>query len=150
MVRCSLGNNHRFQSETPRFYVSNVIFAMNGSLKYYENIENMFCGVPLSDLSRNMEINRRGVMTWIYDAEIVFWRHSYLSKHRIGDVAILLLLMILKWMCNQGNFSTTWYGFITTGQRRKFYEIYYSPLIFTFYLNGGTSVLELFLVVIFQ
>ena len=40
MVRCSLGYNNYFQSETPRFYVSNGVFAMNGSLKYYENIEN--------------------------------------------------------------------------------------------------------------
>ena len=39
MVHCSLGNYHHFQSETPRFNVSNVIFAMNGSLNYYENIE---------------------------------------------------------------------------------------------------------------
>ena len=35
-------------------------------------------------------------------------------------------------------------------QRGKLYEKYSLPLIFTFYLNGDTSVLELFRVVIFQ
>ena len=34
-----LWNHHHFQSETPRFYVSNIIFTMNGSLKYCENIK---------------------------------------------------------------------------------------------------------------
>ena len=38
----------------------------------------------------------------------------------------------------------------TADQCRKLYEKHFSPLIFTFYLNRGTSVLELFPVVVFQ
>ena len=45
--------------------------------------------------------------------------------------------------------STWWFDFILTGHHRKWYEKYLS-LIFAFYLNRDTSVLELFPVVVFQ
>ena len=58
------------QSETPRFYVSSVIFAMNGALMCYKTLKRMFCGAPPSDLSRNLDSDHRGVLTWIYDANL--------------------------------------------------------------------------------
>ena len=56
-----------FQSETPRFYVSSDIFAMNGALKYYKNIKTYVLRCTTIGLSRNMDIDHRGVLTWIYD-----------------------------------------------------------------------------------
>ena len=41
-------------------------------------------------------------------------------------------------------------GFTPTGQYWKWYERYFLRLVFTFYLNRDTSVLELFPVVLFQ
>ena len=49
------------------------------------------------------------------------------SQHRIEDVAVFLLLMSLKWLCNPGNLSTT-HGFTPTGQHGKRYE----KIFFTF------------------
>ena len=61
-----------------------------------------------------------------------------------------LLLKSLKWLRNQGNLSTTWYGFTTTGQRGKWYE---KKNTFDFHIlpaNRDISVLELFPDVVFQ
>ena len=41
-------------------------------LNITKNIKRMFCGVPPSDLSRDMDIHHRGVLTWIYVANIRF------------------------------------------------------------------------------
>ena len=61
-----------FQSETPKFYVSRVIFAMNGELMYYKTLKRMFYGEPPSDLSWNMDIDHRGVLIWIYETNLEF------------------------------------------------------------------------------
>ena len=53
-----------------------------------------------------------------------------------------------KWWRNRENLSTTWFD-TPTGQRGKWYEKYSLRLIFTFYLNRDTSVMELFPVVVF-
>ena len=37
-------------------------------LSITKTLKRMFCGVPTSNLSRNMDIDHRGVLTWIYDA----------------------------------------------------------------------------------
>ena len=58
-----------------------------------------------------------------------------------------------KWLRNQGNSSyqhTTCFGLLTLRQANMGYEKYFLHLIFTFYLNRDTSVLELFPVVVFQ
>ena len=61
-----------------------------------------------------------------------------------------------KWLRNQhdqGNSSyqrTTCFGLLTLRQANTGYEKYSWHLIFTFYLNRDTSVLELFPVVVFQ
>ena len=58
-----------------------------------------------------------------------------------------------KWLHNQGNSSyqrTTCFGLLTLRQANMGYEKYFFHLIFTFYLNRDTSVLELFPVVVFQ
>ena len=103
---------------------------MNGSLKYYENIKNMSCGVPPSDLSRNMDINHRGELTGIYDADpssrIL---HRDMIRENWGPRGMASLRQ-----ANAGNYM-------------KKYSL---PLNFTFYLNRDTSVLELFPVVMFQ
>ena len=54
-----------------------------------------------------------------------------------------------KWWRNRENLSTTWFD-TPTGQRRKWSEKHSWHLIFTFYLNRDTSVIELFPVVVFQ
>ena len=69
--------------ETPRFYVSRVIVAMNEALMYYKTLKHMFCGVPPSDLSRNMDIDHRGVLTWIYDTNLSS-RWKYLGQYFVG------------------------------------------------------------------
>ena len=58
-----------------------------------------------------------------------------------------------KWLRNQGNSSyqrTTCFGLLTLRRANMGYEKYFLHLIFTFYLNRDTSVLELFPVVVFQ
>ena len=58
-----------------------------------------------------------------------------------------------EWLRNQGNSSyqrTTCFGLLTLRQANMGYEKYFLHLIFTFYLNRDTSVLELFPVVVFQ
>ena len=61
-----------------------------------------------------------------------------------------------KWLSNQGNSSyqrTTCFGLLsvlTLRQANTGYEKYSGHLIFTFYLNRDTSLLELFPVVVFQ
>ena len=58
-----------------------------------------------------------------------------------------------KWLSNQGNSScqrTTCFGLLTPRQANMGYDKYSLHLIFTFYLNRDTSVLELFPVVVFQ
>ena len=58
-----------------------------------------------------------------------------------------------KWLRNQGNSSyqrTTCFGLLTLRHSNMGYEKYSLHLIFTFYLNRDTSVLELFPVAVFQ
>ena len=54
-----------------------------------------------------------------------------------------------KWLCNQENLSTTWFD-TPTGQRGKLCKKYSLRLIFTFYLNRETSLIESFPVVAFK
>ena len=90
--------------------------------------------------------------------ECVIWRHSWSyiyikhhtikkyqcgigntwSKHRIGDV--FLWLVSRKWLRNQGKLQTN------VGNYMWKHSL---PLIFTFNLSRGTSMLELFPVVVF-
>ena len=55
-----------------------------------------------------------------------------------------------KWLRNQETPRTTCFGLLTLRQANMAYEKYYLHLIFTFYLYGDASVLELFPVVSFQ
>ena len=128
--------------------------------------KNMLCGVPPSDLSRNTDINHRGVLTWfamqirvrgrnrsvfrrsqtmrlcyltpflfiIFTLNTILYRNTW-SKHRVGDVAVLLLLMTLKWLRNQRNFEyhVVWFHlFTTTGQRGKLLIIWKNILYLWF------------------
>ena len=54
------------------FYISNVS-------RWLERITitktfNMSCGVPPSDLSRNVDIKHRGMLTWISDSSRISWQ----------------------------------------------------------------------------
>ena len=65
----------------------------------------------------------------------------------------LCAAMCGKWLRNQGNSSyqrTTCFGLLTLRHSKMGYEKYSLHLIFTFYLNRVTSVLELFPVIVFQ
>ena len=65
----------------------------------------------------------------------------------------LCACMCGKWLRNQGNSlyqRTTCFGLLTLRQANMGYEKYSLQLIFTFYLNRDTSLLELFPVVVFQ
>ena len=61
-----------------------------------------------------------------------------------------------KWLRNHGKLLVPWYqrttcfGLLTLQHSSMIYEKYSLHLIFTFYLNRDTSVLELFPVVVFQ
>ena len=55
-----------------------------------------------------------------------------------------------KWFRNQETPRITCFGLLTLRQANMGYEKYSLHLIFTFYLNRDTSVLELFPVVVFQ
>ena len=55
-----------------------------------------------------------------------------------------------KWLRNQGNSSYHVFWPVDTPTGQHGYEKYSLHLIFTFYLNRDTSVLELFPVVVFQ
>ena len=55
-----------------------------------------------------------------------------------------------KWLRNQETPCTTWFGLLTLRQANMGYEKYSLHLIFKFYLNRDTSVLELFPAVVFQ
>ena len=54
------------------------------------------------------------------------------------------------WLRNSSYQRTTCFGLLTLRQANMGYEKYSLHLIFTFYLNRDTSVLELFPVVVFQ
>ena len=53
--------------ETLRFYISNVSRWME-RITITKTLKCMFCGVPPSDLSRNVDIKHRGVLTWNSDS----------------------------------------------------------------------------------
>ena len=75
--RSSLGNDFNCRSETPRLKLSNVIFAINEHTSITNTLKHMFCGVPSSDLSRNMDIYDQVVLTWtwwICDANPCSWQ----------------------------------------------------------------------------
>ena len=182
MVRCSL-KSHHFQSETEGFYVSKVIFTINGTLKYYENIEKYALRCTIIGFkqkygrksSRRADMNLRcssefaaeigqyfvGHRSW----DCVNWRHScsylYIKYHTLQIYlmeasnrrcsCIIYCWWVFKWLRNQGNLlgKRRVPRGTRTGQRGKLHDKYSLPLIFTFYLNGYTSVVELFPVVIF-
>ena len=61
--------------ETLRFYISNVSRWMERTT-ITKTLKCMFCGVPPPDLSRNVDITHRGVLTWISDSSS---RQKYVS-----------------------------------------------------------------------
>ena len=90
--------------------------------------------------------NRSVLSCWDVDSrpwDRVIWLHScsniYIKHHTIE-----------KYLVETSNWRSDCAIRETADQRRKLYEKHSLPLIFTFYLNRGTSVLELFPVVVFQ
>ena len=53
--------------ENLRFYISNVLRWME-RVTITKTLKGMICGVPPSDLSRNVDIKHWGVLTWISDS----------------------------------------------------------------------------------
>ena len=84
--------------ETLRFYISNVSRWME-RITITQTIKCMFCGVPPSDLSRNVDIKHRGVLTWISDSSSgknrsVF--RTYVAKNDIVCWCYLTPFMFIR------------------------------------------------------
>ena len=179
-MRCSLGNNHHFQSETLRFYASNVIFAMNGSLKYYENIEkyilrcttigfkqnyghkssrsadmNLWCR---SEFGNKSVFRRLQIMRLCYLMPFLFislHKTPYFTETLERNIESKTQLYFYCWrFLSDCAIVETWIPHGMASLRQvdvgNYMTKYSLPLIFTFYLNRDTLVLELFPVIIIQ
>ena len=137
----------------------------------------MLCGLPPSDLTRNTDINDRGLLTWVCDADpssfaaeigqyfvgrrswyCVIWRHPcsylYIKQHTLQRYLIetstrrcscIIIVDESSVIAQSGKLGVP--GDMVSlrqanvGNDMKKYSL---PSIFTFYLDGDTSVLELF------
>ena len=149
-------------------------------LNIMKTLKNIFCGVPPSDLSRIMDINHRGVLTWIYDADPSSENKSVFRRSQIIRLCYLMPFLFISlhktpyftetlgrniesktqlycycWrVLSDCAIVETWIPRGMASLRQvdvgNYMKKYSWPLIFTFYLNRDTLVLELFPVVIFQ
>ena len=176
MAQRSLGN-FNCQSETPRFHVSNVIFAMNGAYKYYKYIKThvLRCTTIGFKQKYGHRSSRRADMNMNLRCKSVFFTRrkqvsiELLRRRSQTMRSCYLTPFLFKYLHKtpyyreilNRNIELEMYFYCwwvlsdcaireTADQRRKLYEKQSLPLIFTFYLNRGTSVLELFPVVVFQ
>ena len=140
-------------------------------------LKRMFCGVPPSDLSRNMDIAHRRVLMnlrckAVFTAEIGQYSGIELLSCRSQIMRLCYLTPFLfkhfhetpyyreildRNIESEMYFHCWWVSPVsdcaireTSDQRRKWYEKTFFTFDFHFYLNRGTTMLALFPVVVFQ
>ena len=72
--------------------------AMSGAHNYHKNSKCMYCGVPPSDLSINVDIKHRGVLTWISDPSPISRQYRSVLRTYVAENEIVCWCYLMPFM----------------------------------------------------